>query len=1060
MLTVSPMTSGVDYYEKAVRERAEEYYQGVGEAPGRWAGRAAREQLDLAGDVDSPDLQAVFAGEHPATGDALGVFNKRTVIGFDLTFKAPKSVSLLMALGSPEIAAQVIEAHEAAVDAALEWIETNVARTRIGKGGVVQVETDGIVAAKFRHRTSRAGDPHLHTHVLVANAVQGPDGRWRTLDGRMLYTHAKTGGYLYEAALRHELTSRLGVDWEVAVNGIADVSGIDRSVLEHFSDRRKQVLEHMDKLGYRSARAADIATLETRTKKDTSIDEPTMRDVWRAKAAEIDFDPDTVADVLGATAPRSLTADELTELFEHLAGPNGLTARASTFDRRAVLEAIAEALPTGAPIADIEALADQFLASPELVRITDPATEVGLTTKDVIRLADGAIVATPSAGRWSTRDLVRIERQVVDQATSRVGEGSGVVAEDVLEAVLARRPTLAGEQALMVTRLVTSGNGVDVVSAAAGTGKTFTLDAARDAWEDTGYRVIGAAHTGQAARELQASAGIESHTLAMLQINLDAGRVRLDRRTVLLIDEAGMAGTRSLAPILDAAHHAGSKVVLVGDPRQLPEIAAGGVLTGLARRLEPIELVENRRQHHAWEITALDQLRDGNVETALDAYQRHGRIITASTAIDVRNQMVADWWSWQIAGDDTVMIVLRNSDADDLNARARTYKHHAGHLHGPELLVDDRPYQAGDEILCRRNDYRLDVRNGTRGTITAVDPDRRSVTMRMTDDRSVTLPAEYLDAGHIAHAYASTVWKTQGATYDRALILGTDELYQERGYVAFSRGRASNHLYLVGGIEPDRSTTHGPDHTQPDPADLVAAALQRQTTQLLAIDQGCILDVRSLDELVAEERRLAAVLATRPRDRSCELQSLTDRKADIEAELRPLADRHNELADQRLKRKATKQELATLQALISHAGHALDRLAGELAATAKHEAARQWFNRTHAPDARRLDDVSAAVERAVAERVRGYADQPPEYIVDRLGEPPVDQTKADAWARSASMIERYRVEHDIVDKRHAFGTTLAGLPATDPAEIRFELRSAAEPLLPPEAASAGLEPSL
>ena len=197
MLTVTGMSAGIDYYRKAVAEGIEEYYQGIGEAPGQWTGHSAHETLGLAGEIDPDDLHAIFAGADPATGVQLGVFTKRSVIGFDLTFKAPKSVSLLMGLGSTDVARQVIDAHEAAVDATLDWVETNVARTRIGKGGATQVEVDGIVAAKFRHRTSRAGDPHLHTHVLVANAVQGPNGRWRTLDARMLYTHAKSGGYLY-----------------------------------------------------------------------------------------------------------------------------------------------------------------------------------------------------------------------------------------------------------------------------------------------------------------------------------------------------------------------------------------------------------------------------------------------------------------------------------------------------------------------------------------------------------------------------------------------------------------------------------------------------------------------------------------------------------------------------------------------------------------------------------------------------------------------------------------------------------------------------------------------
>jgi conjugative relaxase-like TrwC/TraI family protein len=153
--------------------------------------------------------------------------------------------------------------------------------SRIGAGGTGQIAVEGVTAAKFRHRTSRAGDPHLHTHVLVANLAEGVDGKWRTLDGRLIYSHAKTAGYLYQAHLRHKLTTRLGVEWGPVVNGCADLTGIDREVILGFSDRRKEILEHLDDVGFSSARAAQLATLHTRSAKTTS-DEVSMRDVWEA----------------------------------------------------------------------------------------------------------------------------------------------------------------------------------------------------------------------------------------------------------------------------------------------------------------------------------------------------------------------------------------------------------------------------------------------------------------------------------------------------------------------------------------------------------------------------------------------------------------------------------------------------------------------------------------------------------------------------------------------------------------------------------------------------------
>ncbi len=824
---------GAGYYLEAVADGVDEYYRGIGEAPGQWTGQAAP-SLGLEGDVDAGQLRALWAGEHPETGDRLGPLRGREVCGFDLSLMAPKSVSLLFAFGTPEITAPVRDAHDAAVDAAFGYLQDHAFVSRTGKGGTGQIAVKGVTAAKFRHRTSRAGDPHLHTHVLVANAAEGVDGAWRTLDGRLIYAHAKTGGYLYQAHLRHELTVRLGVEWGPVVNGCADIAGIDLEVVAGFSERRTEILEHLDEVGFRSARARQLATLDTRAAK-AETDEVTMRTVWDAKACDLGLDP---ADLIGLCAPGTVTgiADTaIEELFARLAGPDGLTAQASTFDRRDLLQGIAAGLPAGATVAEIEALADRFLLLPEIQALD---TTPGLLTSTVIRRGDGRIIAAPVAPRrWSTRELVAMERRLVDTAMDRATEGAGIVDREVIARTLAVRPTLSDEQRAMVTTLLGRGAGVEVVAAAAGTGKTFSLDAARDGWQTAGYRVIGAALSGRAAAELEASAAIESSTLALLAINLDTGRQPLDAMTVLVIDEASLAGTRTLAPILDRAAAVGAKVVLTGDPRQLPEIDAGGVLVGLAARTEPIRLVQNRRQCEAWERGALEQLRDGDVDRAFAAYQRHGRVVTAATAGEVRTVMVAEWWACRVAGDQVAMLAPNRSDVDDLNGRARAYRTRAGHLTGPTVMVNDRPFQAGDDVVCLRNDYKLGVRNGTHATITRVDATAGTITIE-TAKKAILLPAAYLREGHLAHGYATTIHKAQGATVDRALLLGTDDLYRESGYVGLSRGKLSNHLYLVGARQPDLAAAHGPEPERPDPIDVIRHALHQRRPKHLAIDTG------------------------------------------------------------------------------------------------------------------------------------------------------------------------------------------------------------------------------
>jgi ATP-dependent exoDNAse (exonuclease V) alpha subunit len=436
---------------------------------------------------------------------------------------------------------------------------------------------------------------------------------------------------------------------------------------------------------------------------------------------------------------------------------------------------------------------------------------------------------------FSTAEIIRLERSVVDLAASGQHAHRGLALDSAVEGAVDARPSISDEQAGVVREMCRSGRSVDVLVAAAGTGKTFSLDAARDAWQQSGYRVIGCALSAAAAHELQAGSGIRSTTIAKLNVDLQRGDQRLDERTVLVVDEAGMVGTRTLAPLLrDAAVHQ-AKVVLVGDPKQLPEIQAGGVLAALAKRHPVLTLTENRRQNDETERWALHQLRDGHVDAAVGALRQHGRVVTASNADTVRDAMVADWWTHRSAGSSALMMARRNSDVDDLNRRARRHVAAAGELQGPPLVTRGRPFQVGDQVICTRNDYPNGIRNGTVGTITDIDHRQRSVTIS-TDDGDRRLDSDYLDAGHMRHGYAITVHKAQGRTCDHGLLLASDDMHREMGYVGLSRGRDSNRMYLVDDEAVDELEHHSRPDDRPDPLDLVTDSLRRSAAKELAID--------------------------------------------------------------------------------------------------------------------------------------------------------------------------------------------------------------------------------
>ncbi len=298
MLSIGKLGAGNEhYYLRTVAGGVEDYYLGRGEAPGRWIGAGA-EDLDLEGQVDGESLAAVLGGRDPVDGVPLVRTRSDRVPGFDLTFRAPKSVSVLFGLAEHDVAREVRAAHDLAVDAALGFLEREACGTRRGTDGVDAVDGSGLVGAAFRHRTSRAGDPHLHTHVVVANFTRTPDDRYGALDARRLYLFAKTAGYLYEAQLRVELTRRLGVEWGPVRNGIADLVGIPDTVLRGFSTRRAEIEEEMARRGVTSPRAAEIAALDTRQAKDYQVDPLTLRERWWDRATTLGLSPDILTGVV------------------------------------------------------------------------------------------------------------------------------------------------------------------------------------------------------------------------------------------------------------------------------------------------------------------------------------------------------------------------------------------------------------------------------------------------------------------------------------------------------------------------------------------------------------------------------------------------------------------------------------------------------------------------------------------------------------------------------------------------------------------------------------------
>lgn len=839
---------GWAYYAKEIATGVEDYFVGHGEETGRWIGRGA-EALRLSGEVDTEGLSRLFGqGFHPVSGEALGRpygADRTAVAGYALSFSPPKSVSVLWALAPPEITSEVGQAHDAAVAAALEFLQDHAAFTRRGHGGSIQEATGGYVGAVFVHRTSRAGDPQLHSHVLVANKVQAvSDGRWLAVDGRELYEVQKAAGMLYKACLRAELTARLGVAWsEVDENGGAEIVGVPDELIRLFSKRRAQVEASAARLiGEKEAtlgrsltddeRAAvfQLAAYQSRAAKSNDGGETTgqLRDRWQAEATKLGQPPEQWIGDLAGRRLRSRTETKLARaglqpsIELYLAETiERLERKHSTWGRAQVVEALSVVLPTRqATKAEslrraIEAAADLLLHHPDVVRLTTPSRP---------DMRHGAV-------RYSTWWTLKTEQAVLDNVESGRRAAVAVVPTHRVLAEACFGP----DQDEAVRRLCGGGERVAVMVGPAGSGKSRSLAAARQAWEAAGITVRGVAPSAVAAGVLTEQAGIGSDTLTKFLADASKGRLILQRGQVVICDEASMVSTRDLARLVLLVEDAGAKLVLVGDHYQLGSVEAGGLFRLLATDAKTAELTGVRRFAERWEAQTTVRLRRGDV-TVIDEYIERNRVRSGNRdrALDAAHRA---WLDARAAGRSVVVMAADHDNVDQLAARSRAHRVDAGEVEGGGVILGNQTVGVGDEIVTTHNDRRLVtttgawVRNGDRWQVTRRSR-RGALQLSSLEGRGkVTVPGDYV-AEHVALAYAVTVHKGQGVTTDEAVLIVDRATAAEHLYVGMTRGRQRNLACVVTEPPGDEHQRNQP----PTAAEVLAGALRKTSNEKSATE--------------------------------------------------------------------------------------------------------------------------------------------------------------------------------------------------------------------------------
>ena len=888
--------------ERRKSTRLADYYSQRGEQPGQWLGAGLAHLAGgagLAGEVTAEHMERLIGrGVDPVTGGALGrAFTlaaqpgKRAVLAaaatrreggsadilldavrelprgvkrpsvaaFDLTCEAPKSVSILWALASDDVREEIEVAQAAAVRAVVAFIEADVVKSRVGAGGVGQVDVAGVAAAAYVHHESRAVDPHLHTHLVVSNKVTAADGRWRSIDSQALYFAVVAASETYNAVLQDELSRRLGVGWrdrEVSrgKRTTRELVGVPDVLVDAFSTRRAQIAPRLAELtaafAARTGRApsrseaeqlSHLAWREGRPEKNgqrASLRE--FFDVWAETAQQLlrTRPEQMVARVLagggrvvrtsdvGVERVAAAVVDEVsrtrsTWTVRHLQAE----AQRQTADVRCTSVAEREQLVAG--VVDAAVRSAIALAAPP--RVAEPS---------LLQRADGvSVFIRHKADRYTTRQVLDAEASILTVAHAPAARHLQLDPR-LVDAVLSStgRP-LGPDQAAAVRQVATDGRAVSVVIGPAGTGKSTTMSALVAVWA-AGHgpgRVVAAAPSAAAAQVLtdslvsavdagvvvrgggRTSGPVTAQTLDSLALALSGSRLRLEPGDLVILDEAGMAPTLLLAEVTRHVATAGAKLLLVGDDAQLGAVAAGGALRMLADTdRTPVATLDGVwRFTDPWERDATLRLRAGDA-AAIGEYASRGRLLEgdASFMLDAAYEA---WTADEAASRTSLLIAADNATVDALNARARADRVAAGIVAADGVgLPGSGVVGVGDRVLTRKNTREVQVlkgvdcvRNGDTWDVTTTHADGSLAVRHTRHGGRATLPADYVRQ-HVQLGYASTAHRAQGSTVDTAHLILTAALVRETAYVGMTRGRHANTAYVVTG-----DLDHGPETHQP-----------------------------------------------------------------------------------------------------------------------------------------------------------------------------------------------------------------------------------------------------
>ncbi|GGJ75560.1 hypothetical protein GCM10010123_01940 [Pilimelia anulata] len=865
------------------------------------------------------------------------------VAGYDAVFAPVKSAALLWALDPREEVRQAIfDAHQDAKNSALAMLERDAAFTRTGAGGIAQVDTKGLIAVAFDHYDSRDGDPNLHTHVAISAKICGTDGKWRSLDGRALYRVTVAASEHYNTQFQAGVTARLGVGWVARTphgkkQPIYEIDGIPAQVIDHFSRRRNRLYATYQELidAYRVQHGKDPtpavchklarrATLDTRDGKKPPRSLAGMRAEWTADLTKR-FGRGAIQSVMdavpgpGRRAPGQPVGEpDVPELASVVVG--NVSEQKSTWCA-ANLHAEAERLiraqghATDPQAANI--LVEQVLdVAVKQLSISIEAPAMVPEPAELQRANGDSVFRQHGAARFTSTAVLAAEDRLLDAARTATNNGLPKV---TVQAALAgfdrdaKYPLDAGQREL-VTAFACSDALIAVGIGAAGTGKTTAMRAYLHTVKAHGRRIIPLATSASSAAVLASDLGVPAENLHKLLhehlvgehaealweladqpdalLPRQARQFALGAGDVILVDEAGMAGTANLDRLRAIAQRHGAVIRLLGDYRQLGAVESGGALRLIAHDVGAVELSVVHRFHNPAEAAATLKMRVGD-NSALDFYEQNQRI-KGGSAHAMLDAVYNGWQQDTAAGKVSIMCAATNHDVTALAARARLDRIARRQVEAAGVeLRDGNLAGRGDWIVTRRNKRRFTlnrgrdwVRNGSCWTVVQRH-DNGTLTVRSIEHNgTVRLPADYV-AAHVELMYATTVHRAQGDTVDTTHALITDDVARENLYVAATRARAKTTLYTVTHQLLDLDEDLRIDKVRYDPD---ARAAREVLENIIALDTSELTATEAIRDNQHRAESLAtlmpqmihvAELAAEPRYRQLVLDTLGPEGADL-----------------------------------------------------------------------------------------------------------------------------------------------------------------------------------